>query len=277
METTCLASLTHVEGDILSLSLALACKIPYIIAIYCIFKSYITRYVVLYDENTVCVFQISHGGSMRFIYIIIIIIINTIPRACYRDIHDVLVTLGYGMNAVFSKILKECIAQPRPTHVLCQELSTCHSYGMPSTHSQFMFFCASYATFYYLLLLHKRRRRVYSTAAAMVTTKTTAKNNNKHNNNKASFEERRLLSYQTRVELWLLWIMALTVAYARVSLGYHSISQVLVGGTLGIICAYLWYRCVQMMYRYGICRMICESTEQYLFKCPVLHEGQFYA
>lgn len=199
-----------------------------------------------------------------------IIIINTIPRACYRDIHDVLVTLGYGMNAVFSKILKECIAQPRPTHVLCQELSTCHSYGMPSTHSQFMFFCASYATFY----------STAAATAAMMTTKTTttrtttAKNNN---NSKASFEERRLLSYQTRVELWLLWIMALTVAYARVSLGYHSISQVLVGGTLGIICAYLWHRCVQMMYRYGICRMICESTEQYLFKCPVLHEGQFYA
>lgn len=162
-------------------------------------------------------------------------------------------TLGYGLNAVFSKILKEILAQPRPPG-MCHALGTCHSYGMPSTHSQFMIFCASYATFYYI---YKRHTMIHEQQTM------------KSKNTRPTFEQRRFLSYQTRVEQSLLWIMALTVASARVSLGYHSISQVLVGGILGIICAYIWFRCVRILYRYGICGMICEYTE-YVFKCPVV-------
>lgn len=152
-----------------------------------------------------------------------------------RDVHDVLVCLGYGLNAVCSKVLKEILAQPRPRDT-CSILGTCDSHGMPSTHSQFMMFCASYALCHYLY-----NRRVVRSMKRK----------------KKTFEEMRVISTITVVEHTILWILALSVCIARVHLGYHSVSQVVVGGILGIVCGYLWYLYVHYRYNGGIlCRFV---------------------
>lgn len=64
-----------------------------------------------------------------------------------RDLHTITFFLGTLLNEIFNMILKYWIKQPRP--VFRTEMYS--EYGMPSSHSQFMCFFASYVLLFVLI------------------------------------------------------------------------------------------------------------------------------
>lgn len=115
------------------------------------------------------------------------------------------------LNELLNKILKHTIREPRP-------VSRMHSYteyGMPSNHSQFMSFFASYVLFFVLIRLPPF--------------------------NQNAFLERfwRLLIIGGT------WFASLLVCYSRVYLQYHSWSQVLMGICIGLATGSLWFALTQ--------------------------------
>ncbi|XP_043278850.1 dolichyldiphosphatase 1-like [Venturia canescens] len=121
-----------------------------------------------------------------------------------RDLHTIVFFLGVVINEMIGLVLKYTIKQSRPMRreVVYTE------YGMPSAHSQFMWFFAAYTTLFVCIRLHQ--------------------------NNNSSMSER----------FWRSSIMggcigvAILVSYSRIYLQYHTLAQVLwgmiVGSTLGI-------------------------------------------
>lgn len=124
-----------------------------------------------------------------------------------RDLHTISFFVGIILNEIFNFILKNCIQEPRPLvrNVTYQE------FGMPSSHSQFMWFFSVYcALFVVIRLAHS--------------------NNNSH----IEWAWKGLLLLVTH-------FCAIFVSISRVYLLYHSWRQVicgaLVGGTFGV----LWF------------------------------------
>lgn len=117
---------------------------------------------------------------------------------CRRDLHSCFMLLGQLLNELLNKAIKQTVREARP------EGAPADDFGMPSSHSQFMWYFAAYHVLF-----------VYSRAA-----------------------------YHSRFEVLassaLAVFSAAAVAYSRVYLLYHTVEQVVVGGMLGIICAMLW-------------------------------------
>ena len=101
------------------------------------------------------------------------------------------------------QIIKELAHEARP--LTCEALEMCDSNGWPSSHSQYMCFFSIYVTLLATRRLHfgDELRRVFIAL--------------------------------------LPWPFALTVMYSRVYLGYHTVSQILAGGTLGCLLGAAWY------------------------------------
>ncbi|XP_037024239.1 dolichyldiphosphatase 1-like [Bradysia coprophila] len=119
-----------------------------------------------------------------------------------RDLHTIIFFLGTILNEIFNKILKNWIQEPRPI----ERLNLSDQYGMPSSHSQFIWFFSTYSTLFILFRLHHI------------------------NNNALPFERAgRILVLVT------CWTMTTLVCISRVYLLYHTIGQVIVGAILGIL------------------------------------------
>jgi len=118
-----------------------------------------------------------------------------------RDLRTATFFVGILVNEVINYILKKTIKEARPE--LIKGYKT--DYGMPSSHSQFMFF---FATHLLLLILYRR----------------------------LSFTN-QIWGYIYAV---LAYVVAATVALSRVYLGYHTLYQVLVGCTMGCVIAPFW-------------------------------------
>lgn len=116
------------------------------------------------------------------------------------------------LNEVLNKVLKHTIREPRPI----ARMHTYTEYGMPSNHSQFMSFFATYAFLFVLIRLPP------------------------FNANNA-FRERfwRLLLIGGT------WFASALVCYGRVYLQYHTWSQVLIGLVIGLGTGGLWFLVTQ--------------------------------
>jgi dolichyldiphosphatase len=121
---------------------------------------------------------------------------------CRRDLHTVQTMCGQLICLIFNKILKKLINQPRPLNSSLHSTSS----GMPSLHSQFIFF---FAVFYILQIF---------------------------------FLENKLLGMLWKLFYASLLVAAsIIVAYSRVYLNYHTCEQVFVGGFCGTCFAIYWF------------------------------------
>ncbi|KAH3797871.1 dolichyldiphosphatase 1-like [Dreissena polymorpha] len=127
-----------------------------------------------------------------------------------RDIHTISYFVGLLLNEAVNWILKHTIREQRPS----RDISVLFTeYGMPSSHSQFMYFFATYLVFFLLI-------RVYR-------------------------------NYNWMDDLWKYalivggYLCATLVAYSRVYLGYHTGSQVIWGGVVGLVLGCVWFAFVQ--------------------------------
>ncbi|KAG6491739.1 lipid phosphate phosphatase gamma-like [Zingiber officinale] len=128
-----------------------------------------------------------------------------------RELQGVCFAFGLILSQLLNELIKSSIQQSRPS-AMCAILEVCDSHGWPSSHSQYMFFFASYFTLLCLL-------------------------------NGAGFSSprsRRLLGL-------LPWPAALLTLYSRVYLGYHTIAQVIAGATLGLALGAGWFWIVNNM------------------------------
>ncbi|GJQ10740.1 hypothetical protein GpartN1_g2531.t1 [Galdieria partita] len=116
-----------------------------------------------------------------------------------REYFGLTLLSGQLANEVLNVILKVSFAQPRPVGGEQSE------YGMPSAHSQSMFFVTSYVIF----TLSRQRHKPL-----------------------CDLEKSLLYSF--------LLICSVLVSFSRIYLGYHSIRQVIVGAFVGCLLGYFW-------------------------------------
>ncbi|XP_013382252.1 dolichyldiphosphatase 1 [Lingula anatina] len=128
-----------------------------------------------------------------------------------RDLHTICYFAGLILNESVNWVTKHIIKEPRP-----RARSVLHTeYGMPSSHSQFMWFFATYLVFFLFIRVHR--------------------------NNKFVDE---LWKYAT---LTFVFSLATAVGYSRIYLGYHTFRQVFWGAVLGAILGALWFSIVQLV------------------------------
>lgn len=120
-----------------------------------------------------------------------------------RNLRTIFFMLGMLLNDGINQVIKRSIRQPRPW--TCEALETCHSFGMPSAHTQFMCFFATFVT-----LLAVRKLKFTDNFWFFLTG-------------------------------FISWPLAFFVGMSRVYLGYHSLHQVYAGGCLGTVLGALWF------------------------------------
>lgn len=123
-----------------------------------------------------------------------------------RDLHTIMFFVGALLNEAINLIMKKIIAEPRP--LLRKSLYT--EYGMPSSHSQMMWFFSSYS----ILFLIFRLRHINSSVLELI--------------------------WKVVVAMALV-AAAIVVSYSRVYLLYHSWSQVIWGAVIGLALGTCWF------------------------------------
>ncbi len=142
---------------------------------------------------------------------LIIVIVFLTFFAAKRDMHTMTYGIGTIVNGILNYLLKHFYKEPRPTSKINREATKLwEQYGMPSSHSQFMFFVAGYLLLFVLFRLNHQR------------------------------------STKINLLMWLLFTLsglglAAIVAYGRVYLGYHTWSQVYWGSGIGSGFALFWF------------------------------------
>ncbi|KAK4293765.1 hypothetical protein Pmani_033565 [Petrolisthes manimaculis] len=129
-----------------------------------------------------------------------------------RDLHTIMFFAGALLNEVINIVLKNIIGEPRP--MTRPGLYT--EYGMPSSHSQMMWFFASYSVLFFIFRL-------------------------RHISN--SMME---LMWKVVVAAGVI-VAACIVMYSRVYLLYHSWSQVLCGAIVGVVLGCGWFAVVHLI------------------------------
>jgi len=129
-----------------------------------------------------------------------------------RDMHTICYCLGMVLNEICNLVLKHLIKESRP-----MKRDTLHTeYGMPSSHSQFMWFFVCYLILFIFIRVHN--------------------------------------NYNTIDNVWkyvacvLGVCAAVCVSYSRVYLGYHTGSQVLWGCLIGLCLGLLYFLLVQLVF-----------------------------
>lgn len=124
-----------------------------------------------------------------------------------RDLHTITFFLGTLASEALNYFLKHTIQDPRPV----TRPNDYNEFGMPSSHSQFMWFFATYISFFVFIRLH-------------------------HMNNNTIMESMsKLVIIGSSVAL------ALTVCVSRVYLQYHTLAQVICGSVVGFLFATVWF------------------------------------
>ncbi|BET00041.1 acidPPc [Nesidiocoris tenuis] len=131
-----------------------------------------------------------------------------------RDLHTVLFFVGVVGNEFVNLILKHLIAQPRPDHRSTGMID----YGMPSGHSQFIWFFAAYVAYFVFVRLH-------------------------HINNNTTLE----YFWKTTIVFGSFFVAILT-SIGRVYLQYHTWQQVACGMLLGIVNGSIWFALVHFAF-----------------------------
>ncbi|GFR89283.1 dolichyldiphosphatase 1 [Elysia marginata] len=129
-----------------------------------------------------------------------------------RDLHTIAFATGLVVNEAANWIFKHCFKEARPMRGR-QNLHT--EYGMPSSHSQFMWFFSSYFTVFLLLRLYRNQSIVDD-----------------------------LWKYVCAL---LSLVAAVLVSWSRVYLMYHTVSQVAVGAVVGSLLSAPWFYLVHVL------------------------------
>ncbi|NXT79540.1 DOPP1 Dolichyldiphosphatase, partial [Zapornia atra] len=130
-----------------------------------------------------------------------------------RELHTISFLGGLACNEGVNWLIKHVIREPRPCEEAHSAVTT--KYGMPSSHSQFMWFFSVYSFLFLYLRMHQT--------------------------NNARFLD---LLWRHVLSICLVTV-ALLVSYSRVYLLYHTWSQVLYGGVAGSIMAIAWFAFTQ--------------------------------
>ncbi|XP_045879722.1 dolichyldiphosphatase 1 isoform X1 [Meles meles] len=130
-----------------------------------------------------------------------------------RELHTISFLGGLALNEGVNWLIKHVIQEPRPCGGPHMAVGT--KYGMPSSHSQFMWFFSVYSFLFLYLRMHQT--------------------------NNARFLD---LLWRHVLSLGLL-AAAFLVSYSRVYLLYHTWSQVLYGGIAGSLMAVAWFAFTQ--------------------------------
>jgi dolichyldiphosphatase len=131
-----------------------------------------------------------------------------------RDLHTITFFFGTTLNEVLNLVLKYtfCEARPMQRSVLYTE------YGMPSSHSQFMWFFATYMVYFVFIRLQ-------------------------HMNNNSVLEN----AWKTVITVGCV-SMAAVVTISRVYLQYHTWKQVLSGALVGFLFGSLWFAVTYLIF-----------------------------
>lgn len=135
--------------------------------------------------------------------------------------------IGTLVNEVSNKLLKQWIKQPRPvdrTHIG-------EEFGMPSSHSQFIWFFSTYVTlFIFIRYVADKNLENLKTILQLFRLH--------HMNNNTLLPFERAGRFLVLVTCW--WLTAL-VCLSRIYLQYHTWNQVIVGSIIGIITGLSWF------------------------------------
>jgi dolichyldiphosphatase len=138
---------------------------------------------------------------------LVIVIVFITAFLLRRDLHTFTYSVVGLINYIANIALKKYLAEPRPKVRSVQF----EEFGMPSSHSQFMWFCSSYMLLFSLLRLHNTDLLKVLCAMVVVGAST-------------------------------------TMSYSRVYLQYHTVSQVVWGGVVGGVGAFLWFLLTQLVF-----------------------------
>ncbi|OBZ84726.1 Dolichyldiphosphatase 1 [Choanephora cucurbitarum] len=125
--------------------------------------------------------------------------------------------MGQLLNEGLNYLLKEYIAQKRPHDHLGD------GYGMPSSHSQFIWYFAIYGSLYmkrYIHLDHSVWKQLVSLA---------------------------------------MFALAILVSFSRVYLGYHTTYQVMAGSLVGALFGMAWYQLCQWIHSSGLVEVVLNT------------------
>ncbi|XP_047516334.1 dolichyldiphosphatase 1-like [Pieris napi] len=124
-----------------------------------------------------------------------------------RDLHTIAFFIGTLLNELMNIILKHIFCEKRPL----SRGNLYNEYGMPSSHSQFIWFFSFYVLYFFIFRLH----HIY-------------------NNNVLSIVGKVIIISSC-------FMLSLIVSIGRVYLEYHTYRQVIYGGIVGFINATLWF------------------------------------
>lgn len=135
-----------------------------------------------------------------------------------RELESCIMAAGQVANEIFNNIVKDLVKQPRPFMFgdSFQQDTIRSCYGMPSAHSQFMGFFATYASLRFLYRWKSLSNRKRVGGCSFVA------------------------------------LLAFLVCFSRVYLHYHSLEQVLVGVTLGSALGSTYYVVVSIIREIGL-------------------------
>jgi len=131
-----------------------------------------------------------------------------------RDLHTITFFIGLLLNEVLNMILKYTIRESRPMHRNVQYTE----FGMPSSHSQLMWFFAVYSVYFTLFRLHQYPGKGIS-----------------HHLHKVGI----ILTVVT---------VAACVAYSRIYLMYHTWAQICWGAGTGAVFATFWFTLTEFVF-----------------------------
>jgi len=131
-----------------------------------------------------------------------------------RDLHTVTFFIGLLVNEGLNMVLKYTIREARP---LSRQVNYTE-FGMPSSHSQLMWYFAAYFIYFTLFRLHGYPGKEGTT-----------------NSHKAG-----IIATVTSI--------AAFVAYSRIYLMYHTFAQVMWGGLVGTVFATFWFLLTEIVF-----------------------------
>lgn len=164
----------------------------------------------------------------------------------YCDVVAAYLLIGVLGSVGVTSLLKKIIHQPRPLrhdYFIIEEEE--EDYGMPSNHSCFVIFIATFITLYCI-------REVGAKWTVNTTLPSRRRRRRQQHSNSTRRHHIRRHEQHRIVQLWhqlhtttFIIAMSITIAigcaYSRIYLLYHTPSQVLVGAGLGIVLGTAWY------------------------------------
>lgn len=127
-----------------------------------------------------------------------------------RDLTTIFYFIGCILSEITNTIFKHVIKQPRPIQS-SKRSGKFSKYGMPSDHSQMMFYCS---TFYILLIVFRFYWKTFNRLNQIIG---------------------------KSIMIIIATVSAILVAYSRIYLEYHTYEQVMVGAFIGIATGCVWF------------------------------------